>query len=538
MPLPPKRPKDLENHAYGAEFRQAEATHLASHKEMRSWVEVTQAHARGNKVLDCRWVYTYKFDKHGRFLQAKARLVVRGDQQIRGVAENNYAATLAGRSFRTVMAIAARFDLELLQYDAVNAFVNAALDEEVYMRMPPGHRKPGTVLKLTKALYGLRRSPLLWQRTLSQALRKLGFKPVPHEPCAFAHKGILIFFYVDDIVVAFRGTQRPEALETMRQLGARYQLTGGSALKWFLGMEVLRDRKRRLIWLSQRAYIDKIAALAGPGRGPTSPMAREELLPFEGIATRQEITVYLRKVGSLLYAAVITRPDVAFAVSRLARFSTNPGPQHQEAADRVLRYLQRSSTLALQFGGENDLRVASDASFADNSADRKSSQGLAIRLFGGLIAWRANKQATVTTSTTEAELLALSQATKEALFVSRLIRELGVTLDDARLTVEVDNAQTIRLVTEDFARLKTNLRHVDIHNHWLRQEYANGVVDVKYTKSAEMMADGLTKALTQEPFLRFREQLGLVDVGERLRARQELEDQEERKARKGAPGSD
>ncbi len=77
--MPPKRPKDLEEHAYGAEFRQAEAAHLASHQEMRSWVEVTRANARGNKVLDCRWVYTYKFDKHGRFLQAKARLVVRGD---------------------------------------------------------------------------------------------------------------------------------------------------------------------------------------------------------------------------------------------------------------------------------------------------------------------------------------------------------------------------------------------------------------------------------------------------------------------------
>ena len=136
--------------------------------------------------------------------------------------ENNYAATLVERLFRTVMAIAARFDLELLQYDAVNAFVNAALDKEVYIRMPPSHRKPRTVLKLTKALYGLRRSPLLWQRTLSQALRKLRFKPVPHEPYAFAYKGILIFFYVDDIMVAFRSTQRPEALETMRQLGARY----------------------------------------------------------------------------------------------------------------------------------------------------------------------------------------------------------------------------------------------------------------------------------------------------------------------------
>jgi hypothetical protein len=530
MPEPPQRHSELAEHPFGELFAQAEADHLQGHVEMRSWTEISSRdeRVRGHKVLDCRWVYVYKFDKHGRFVKAKARLVVRGDQQLRGVAENNYAATLAGRSFRTVMAIAARFDLELLQFDAVNAFVNADLDEDVFMRMPPGHRRFGTILKLNKALYGLRRSPLLWQRTLSGALRKLGFKAVPHEPCAFTRNGVIIFFYVDDIVIAFREAQRQEALRTMIQLRSRYQLTGGEPLQWFLGMEVLRDRMRGLLWLSQASYIDKIATLAQTKTSPDSPMGKEELLPYEGTATARDITNYLRKVGSLLYAAVITRPDIAFAVSRLARFSTNPGPLHQKAADRVLLYLQRTASFALQFGGDDDLRMASDASFADNTLDRKSSQGFAMKLFGGLIAWRANKQDTVTTSTTEAELLALSQAAKEGLFVARLLKELGVTLDTRRLVIEVDNKQTIRLVTEEIARLKTSLRHVDIHNHWLRQEYAAGKIDVQYTKSAEMMADGLTKALVQEQFAGFREQLGMVDISERLAIRREQDDREEK----------
>ena len=261
----------------------------------------------------------------------------------------------------------------------------------------------------------------------------------------------------------------------MIQLRSRYKLTGAEPLQWFLGMEILRDRTRRLLWLSQASYIDKIAALAQTNPPSESPMAKEELLPYKGTATVFDIRVYLRKVGSLLYAAVIIRPDIAFAVSRLARFSTNPGPLHQKAADRVLLYLQRTASFALQFGGDDHLRMASDASFADNTLDRKSSQGFAMKLFGGLIAWRANKQDTVTT---EAELLALSQAAKEGLFVTRLLKELGVTLDIRRLVIEVDNKQTIRLVTEEIARLKTSLRHVDIHNHWLRQEYAAGKIDV------------------------------------------------------------
>src|SRR5438105_2259475 len=114
----------------------------------------------------------------------------------------------------------------------------------------------------------------------------------------------------------------------------------------------------------------------------------------------------------------------------------NPGSIHQDAADRLLLYLDSTKDLVLQFGGEDDLLIASDALFADNSLDRKSSQAYTIKLFGGLIGWRANKQNTVTTSITEAELLAFAQAAKESLFVSRLIKELSVQLDDQRIRIQ------------------------------------------------------------------------------------------------------
>jgi hypothetical protein len=162
-------------------------------------------------------------------------------------------------------------------------------------------------------------------------------------------------------------------------------------------------------------------------------MGSIELLPYEGLSRVLTIRWYQRKIGSLLYVAVTTRPDIAFATSQLARFLINPSPMHQDAADRALLYLNSMKAVALQLGGSDDLVVSSDASFADNSIDRKSSQAYAMKLFGGLIGRRANKQDTVTTSTTEAELLALSQTAKEALFVSRLIQELSVQLDDQRI---------------------------------------------------------------------------------------------------------
>ena len=118
-----------------------------------------------------------------------------------------------------------------------------------------------------------------------------------------------------------------------------------------------------------------------------------------------------------MYVTVITCPDIAFAVSQLAHFLMNLGPLHQAAADRTLLYLKRYQDLGLQLDGDDKYIVTSDASFVDNTADCKSSQSYAMKLFGGLVGWRANKQATVTISTTEAELMALSQAACEEIYI-------------------------------------------------------------------------------------------------------------------------
>src|SRR5271168_290014 len=143
-----------------------------------------------------------------------------------------------------------------------------------------------------------------------------------------------------------------------------------------------------------------------------------------------------------------------------------------------------------------------------------------------MISWRASKQETVTTSTTEAELLALSQAAKEVLFVSRLIKELKIKLDDNHICIKCDNKQTIHLVTEEITVLRTKLRHVDIHNHWLRQEVQNRVINVEYTESAWMMADGLTKALQNNDFVCFVEHMNLRDVRHLLARKKEMDLQE------------
>jgi hypothetical protein len=199
---------------------------------MESWSETPAKTARltGQQILDCMWVYTYKLNKDHRLVKCKARLVVRGDQQRNITSQDTYAATLASRSFRMLMAIAAEHDLELKQHDVANAFVHATIDRVIYIRMPHGYQKPGTILRVNKALYGLRISPLLWQKEFTSTLKTLGFQSVLHEPCCMIRDGIIIFFYVDDIILAYARSKEQEAQQAIKQLQERYTITGGHDL--------------------------------------------------------------------------------------------------------------------------------------------------------------------------------------------------------------------------------------------------------------------------------------------------------------------
>ena len=318
LPPPPKTVKDLLNHPFRKEFEAAQRDHLESHKPMKSWVEVNQSQAKGHQILGCMWVFVYKTDKHGFLQKTKARLVVWGHQQAYNGLPTR-ATTLASTTFRTLMAITAKFDLETQQMDAVNAFVHCDLDETVFMKMPPGFEKKGRVLRLQKALYGLRRSPILWQKKLTKAFREQGYREVPQEPCVMLKGGVIVFFYVDDIVFCYRKKDQEVVDATKTALQQQFELNHLGELKWFLGIHVIRDRQSKKLWLSQTAYVDKLIAKFNidiSGKPPSTPIAEAELLPIRHDETKSDMRLYQRKTGSILFAAVITRPDIAFASSR------------------------------------------------------------------------------------------------------------------------------------------------------------------------------------------------------------------------------
>ena len=253
----------------------------------------------------------------------------------------------------------------------------------------------------------------------------------------------------------------------------------------------------------------------------------DDLPPNTQQATTQEAHGYQSRVGSLLFAAIVTRPDIARAASKLSEHLQNPSPDHLAAADQCISYLYSTRYLAIEYSASHNYQESittvtpreifdnsADASFANNP-DRRSGEGYVFKLYGGPIDWASRKQATVTTSTTEAELLAMLHAGKQAIWWENLFRKLHFNTGH-KLYIKNDNRQTIRLLTAQTPVLTTKLRHVDISQHWLRERVQNGDIHVKWVATNDMSADGFTKALPRQKQEGFVKQLGLVDIGGRL----------------------
>jgi hypothetical protein len=546
MPGPPKRFKDVANHP------QADMYWKAMQKEMddcwkKGCFENTKAtpFTADAEMLPLMWVYTNKFDEDGYFLKAKARLVVRGDLQVQW--GDTYAATLAAKTFRALIAMATRFGLLMFQYDAMNAFLNARVPRKLYCNAPEGFTNQfGPLLLLRRALYGLKEAPLLWYQDLAKTLHNLGLKQIPNTPCLFANDDLIVFFYVDDIVVLVHPSKLVKHKEFQDRLFKQYELRSMGQLNWFLGIRVVRDISQHSIWLIQDSFIDKVTAkynlMEGATTLPEFPMGDTQLQPHTGVVDEALKKRYQQLVGSMAYISVFTRPDISLTHSILSRYLTSPGEQHLRAAIHAWRFLIRTRNLALKasastrdstgytvtsatpkiithttfnHGPEPIFFGASDASFADDPTTRTSSDGYLFKLFGMPIDWKATKQRSVTKSTTEAELYALSRAASELIWRNNLFRQLNFETGITPV-IYCDNQQTVGIVTKSTERLETKLKHVDIHQLWLRQAVERGEVNVQWISTAQMPADGLTKALPRQKHVEFTRQLGLEDITNRL----------------------
>ncbi|POS82088.1 hypothetical protein EPUL_006735, partial [Erysiphe pulchra] len=521
LPPLPQFWSDLAFHPLGKEFIEAGILEWNVLHERKTFYPSPIARDQAKiKPLPLTWSFAYKFNKHGYLRKVKSRICVRGDLQPYSD-KNTYAATLAARNFRILTAIIAKFDLEARSLDAINAFTNADLDEVIYVYYPEGFKSPGFVLQLSKALYGLRRSPLLWQKDLSKTFKSLGLDQSSEEPCIFFSSNFLVFFFVDDIIVIFQKQHRKISENFILQLKHKYDLTDRGNLSSFLGICITRDREQRKLWITQDAYIEKIANsfnLANDNIHLDSPFPippPETLAKNKNQASKEDIQYFQSLIGSTNYAAISTRPDISKYSNCLAEHMQNPTASQILLAENLISYLYSSRFLSIEYSNtpsKPELLVSSDAAFADDPETRFSSQGYVIHLFGGPIVWSAKRQTTVTTSSTEAELLAFTFTAKELISTMRLFSSISLQLNEQVPEIQCDNQQTIRLIKSEIPKVRTALKHVSIHDCWSRQEYVKGSFQIKYTPTNQMAADGFTKLLPRQKFLHFRQLLQLKDV--------------------------
>lgn len=524
VPAPPDNWQQVLEHPFCNEWRKAAQEELQALEQKHTWDIVPTP--KGIFIVPVRWVFTYKFDDAGYVTKFKARLCVRGDLQRRfGDIGDTRALTLAIRTFRFMMALAAAFDLDIDQMDVSNAFLHAEVSphEEIFVACAPGHHVPGKCYQLRRALYGMVDSPSRWQRYLNKRLETLGFQRISTEACLYTNGRIVILYYVDDIAFLTSKENRPELDKLKRRLHEHMDVRDCGELQWFLGIRILRDREQRKLWLVQDSYIDRIVHRFGLENRPrvSIPLSSTPTVNRGVRASKRMQLDYLARIGSLLHPAIISRPDIAAAASILASFSANPSGEHMALAERCIVYLRDHKSLALEFDGrvrtsadiELVFKGASDASFADDLETRRSTEGYLFKLFGGPIDWKSRKQQTVTTSTTEAELLSLQHAAKELEAWRHLFNDVEFDPEQPDNTLECDNQQTVRLIALDNPVIKTNVRHIHISELWIRQEQRNGRVNVAWVDTNRMEADGLTKPLPKAKFDKFVAQLGMKDVG-------------------------
>ncbi|XP_053958679.1 uncharacterized protein LOC128863506 [Anastrepha ludens] len=231
-----------------------------------------------------------------------------------------------------------------------------------------------------------------------------------------------------------------------------------------------------------------------------SPKTEEERnsaskLPFQNL------------VGSLMYLAVSTRPDIAHIVSVLSQFNTNYGSAHWVAAKRVLRYLKGTPNLGMTFTSTKNstLEGFADADWGSNIDDRRSYTGFTFKLANGAISWESRKQRTVAMSSTEAEYMALSDSTKEAIHLKRLVRE--ITGEDRTVIIYNDNQGAGKLSKNPIFHNRT--KHVDIRHHFVREAVERKDIIIKYVSTEEMPADVLTKRLSATKHIHCIQNLGM-----------------------------
>lgn len=502
-------PKTLEEALAGPDrekWLEAIRSELRSLLRNHTWDLVKRQNDQ--EVVDSKWLFKIKDD--GRF---KARLVARGFTQTYGLDYfETYAPVARFASIRLLFALAARFGLRIQQMDVDTAFLYGNLDEEIFMEQPPGFVEEGLVCRLRRSLYGLKQAPRVWYQVIDEFFRSIGLERSAADPAVYIEGSraegefpLIVAIYVDDLIIVHKDLKKIDKVK--EALNSRFNMKDLGEVKNLLGMEV-HHLKDGSIFINQPRYIDRLLKRFGMEncKAIDTPMAPRIVSSDEEF----DVEVYQRITGGLMWPSLGTRPDIAFAVGYLARWNSKPTTAHNVAQRRVLRYLKGTKHHGILFKAhsKSKLEAFSDADWAGDIVDRKSTSGNCFTLFEGVVVWAAVKQQTIATSSVEAEYIAVALSVKEALWLLTWLKEVGFDL--STIAIQMDSNGALDLAKN--AQFSQRTKHIDIRHHFIRDHIEKGDISLKYLPTDAMTADILTKPLEKVKFARFREQMGVVDI--------------------------
>lgn len=438
---------------------------------------------------------------------------------------------MRGTSLRVLSNLAANSGMKMRRYDFVAAYLQGELleGETVYCYPPPGYEHKGKdgrnqICRVLKPVYGMAQAGRRWQRTLFPWLLEFGFVQTHSDQSVFTlertmqtpdgerRERIHVGVYVDDLAVVYSHDDKHSLYRSfISALEKRWNVEDEGELTDLLGIEFTRGDK--FIELKQTKYIEKLASEHFPNGVP--PTAQQNKVPCDrdlpalvnlallaDVAPDSELLRSYQSIcGALLYASTNTRPDIAFATGMLCRAMGRPNPELLESARRVLGYLYRTRHIGLRY----EASPAQLEGFSDSDWGVKhSTSGHTFHLGSATISWASKKQPSVALSSCEAEIMAGSEAAKEAIYLSAFLRELGFDMSEPP-PLRMDNKSAIDLAynPEHHARTK----HIDRRHYFIRECVEQGRLRVPFVPTAENVADFFTKPLMGKDFFRMRDRV-------------------------------
>jgi len=467
------------------------------------------------RALTSKWVYRVKFRPDGSIERYKARLVIRGFQQIK---DKDYKHTFSPvaklTTVRIFISLATAKGWPLHQLDINNAFLHGFIDEEVYMYPPEGYHKaaPGQVCKLERSLYGLKQASRQWNLELTKFLTRHGFHQSKSDYSLFTKVSgglcTFILVYVDDLLITGDDSQNIVQIKSL--LHEAFTIKDLGLARYFLGIEIARSSSGTL--LNQRKYILDILSNVGltAAKPAKVPMVKGLKLSTTEGTPLPNPEVYRRIVGRLLYLT-LTRPDISYVVQHLSQFLQTPRKPHYDAALHVLRYLKGTVHRGLFYPKDTTLQISAycDADWGNCRMSARSLTGYCVFLGSSLISWKTKKQKTVAKSTAEAEYRSMSATTSELEWISYILHDLQVPVS-LPFTLYCDNQAALHIAENPVFHERT--KHLRIDCHYTRDKILEGFLQTAHVSSHDQLADIMTKPLSESQHFFISSKLGLLDT--------------------------